>query len=417
MAPKPSTRRWGVSVSALKLIAFRITATVLAVFAAVLAVVGDHTFLRAAASGDGWSPEQAAWINGLFEGLWTAEALLAAAIALALVWRASHRPEARALTWFLVLLGLLNFDEPVRALGLVPAAAAAGMTLDVLGGATWWLALAAFLRFSVLFPRPLAPADLELAGLAPWRTRLLDAGVVWSGAVLLSLFSFALAGFAGGDVGAAAPVAFRLAGFILLLGLMVGFLWGVLQGVRHLRIRYRTVKGGDRRRILWVVQGFFLAMWAIFIGLAALLPAAVAVIGGRGWIWPVLPVLAIAVAPLVIVLFLAVAIFYDGAIDPGLVIRRTALYGAFGVVLTFLFEGVESLTSSVIAGRLGIPEGWAGWIAAGTVALVFGFARNRLNGPLERIVAPLTPTVVEADGPAPALGEEAGAPSQISRAD
>jgi hypothetical protein len=216
---------------------------------------------------------------------------------------------------------------------------------------------------------------------------LLNPRVVWGGAALLAPVSFGLGTFVGGELGSSgAEVALRLAGFVLFLGLGFAFLWGIVQGVRHLRIRDRTVERAHRQRILWAVLGFFLAMWAIFIGLAGLVPAALATLAvSGGWVWPVLPILALAAAPLLIVAFLAVAIFYDGAVDPALVIQRMALYGVSGVVLTFLFAGVENLASSALAGRLGLPEASASWIAAGTVAVVLGLARHgmvRLLGPL-----------------------------------
>jgi hypothetical protein len=373
--------------SAFRLAAFRISASLLALFGVLLGVTGDHAFLQVQGS-EGMSPEQVAWVNDLFAGLWTTEVLLAAMLALVLIWRTGERPDTRALALFFVFLPLFNFDSPLRNLGVLGDSRVVDSAATVLGAATWWLALAAFLRFSAVFPRPLTPAHLHAAGLPRWRSRLLDAKAVWVSALLLGLLSGSLGVLM--ETGAGVPLPLTAILFALLLALIVGFLWTIVQGVRHLRIRYRTSGPADRRRILWVVQGFFLAMWAIFIGIAGLLPAALAAAAEAPWIWPTLPVLAIAAAPLVITVFLAIAIFYDGAIDPALVIRRTALYGAFGVVLTFLFAGVENLASSAIGARLGVPEGWAGWIGAGTVALVFGFARDGLSRLLGRIVGPVT---------------------------
>lgn len=378
---------------ALRLAAFRISVTVLAIFGAGLVVISDDVFFRATASAHGWSPEQAAWINRLFASIWTVEALLAAAIVLALVWRASERADARALAWFLAFLTNFSSAESVQELGLLPPTEAARIAVGVFDSAIWWLALAAFLRFSVIFPRPLAVADFRMAGLAPWRRHLLNPRVVWGGAALLAPLSFGIGRFVGGELWSGPLLAVQLAAFLLFLALVFGFLWGIEQGVRHLRIGYRIVGAADRRRILWVVLGFSLAMWAIFIGLAGLVPVALAAVAASdGWVLPVLPFLVIVVAPLVIVVFLAVAIFYDGAIDPALVIRRTALYGAFGVVLTFLYAGVENVVSSALAERLGLPERSASWIAAGAVALVFGFARHGIARFLRHVVSPLTPT-------------------------
>lgn len=70
--------------------------------------------------------------------------------------------------------------------------------------------------------------------------------------------------------------------------------------------------------------------------------------------------------------FLGVAVLYRGALDPALVLRRTALYGFVGVALVFAFTAIEDLTSSWLTERLGLGENAGSWLAGGVVALLLG---------------------------------------------
>ena len=96
--------------------------------------------------------------------------------------------------------------------------------------------------------------------------------------------------------------------------------------------------------------------------------------------------LGFILAPLIIVISVAIAVFYDGAIDPELVIKKTAVYGALGALLAFLFAGIEGVASSAVTERLGLPASTGAWLASGTVALAFGPLRTRVTKLAERML-------------------------------
>ena len=88
----------------------------------------------------------------------------------------------------------------------------------------------------------------------------------------------------------------------------------------------------------------------------------------------------------ILVLCLAVAIFYRGAIDPALVIRKSTLYGALGVIFIVLFAGIENLIEETVEQRLGLPGMAGSLIAAGGVALALIPLHNKFRKLLDRYV-------------------------------
>jgi len=132
---------------------------------------------------------------------------------------------------------------------------------------------------------------------------------------------------------------------------------------------YRAADADGRRRVLWLAQG--LVAFAVIAGLQVALVVLVQTTPLRipipGWeYWLRLVALFAALG------FLAVAVFYRGALDPGLVLRRTALYGLGGVALVFAFTAIEDLTAAWLADRLGLGENAGSWFAGGVVALLLG---------------------------------------------
>src|SRR5690606_42017861 len=79
---------------------------------------------------------------------------------------------------------------------------------------------------------------------------------------------------------------------------------------------------------------------------------------------------------LAMVICLAVGVFYDGALESSLIVRRSAVYTAFGVLITFVFAGVENIASSLLSARLGLPDGASSFIGGGAAAMVFGALRS-----------------------------------------
>ncbi len=321
--------------------------------------------------------------------------LAACVVAVPLVVRAQRLVEARALALFLAFMAL--FWGTVFSLfyflpSSEPGQIAFGSALGGGGGAwiyTWYvLAIVAFLRFSVLFPRRLDPN--QLGGrytFAPFHTlrRLsMKPAAVWAvGATLILVMA---APSVGGTrrQGTGMPLDFTwnlewIAGISQwVLGYVIVPLAMIVFGVLNLFLGLRTAAGADRRRSLWVFAGFAVALWMILVAWPLLflddLPDAVSVLG----------VPLVLFAPLVIVVCLSVAVFYRGDIDPALVIRRSTVYGALGVAFLILFAVAESLVSDLLADRLDLPDAAGGALLGAFAALVVLPFRGRLAGWVDR---------------------------------
>ncbi|MGD8277364.1 MAG: hypothetical protein PVH00_05030 [Gemmatimonadota bacterium] len=82
-----------------------------------------------------------------------------------------------------------------------------------------------------------------------------------------------------------------------------------------------------------------------------------------GLVWAVL----LVAAPTVVVLTTAIAVFFAGAFDPGLILRRSTIWGFAGAVGLLMFAGLENALSEWVEARLAFP-GMLGAIAAGGLA-------------------------------------------------
>jgi hypothetical protein len=81
----------------------------------------------------------------------------------------------------------------------------------------------------------------------------------------------------------------------------------------------------------------------------------------------------------IILMSLAVAIFYHGTLDPRTAIRRSTVIGALGLLGPFLFAAIEQVVSSVFTTRLHLPSNAGSIIAGGTLALAFGPMHRRIQ--------------------------------------
>lgn len=158
----------------------------------------------------------------------SAVCLAAIGLALAMIWRAWERADARMLALF---LSTAFFPAMAFAWAGVPYSVLVGMQTVV-----QWVYVGAFLRFAALFPRPLALADLEAAALARAARRgkepkpvgrgrrlLLRPAGVWA----IALGSAALSAFA---TMANQPIWHLLPTAVLL--------WALVRGVGLLRASY-----------------------------------------------------------------------------------------------------------------------------------------------------------------------------------
>jgi hypothetical protein len=348
-----------------------------------------------------------------------ATAFTACGIGFAVIWRAAHRPAARALTWFLgslalfwasvylaVVLGRGGPDAPAWVRPLIEVD---GLIIHL----ALWLAPAAFVSFSAVFPRPLGPEELA-APLSPtdrgdagkgvravaarvarlgarpvfWLRRLLlRRRLVWPVAVVLGslpLLVYAIgriAGAEGLDVDGSSPVVAWIGGWTLglliaffVLFFLVGVPAAILISALNLRFGYRLADADDRRRIRWIVDGCVVGAVGLFANMA--LQVAFDMVGLEHAVAKAIPGVILGVGNLTMVICLAVGIFYDGALESSLIVRRSAVYTAFGVLLTFVFAGVENIASSLLSAQLGLPDGASSFVGGGAAALVFGALRS-----------------------------------------
>jgi serine phosphatase RsbU (regulator of sigma subunit)/DNA-binding phage protein len=123
-------------------------------------------------------------------------------------------------------------------------------------------------------------------------------------------------------------------------------IWVVLiaigAGVALLRLHYSLSNGPDRRKILWIVEGTLFGVLAI---------PAVASLAGLLFLFfpirqlaPFVIACGLSVGMLCFVACLYIGIFKDGALDPSLVIRKTAL---FSIVTAFILGSYLVLVGGV----------------------------------------------------------------------
>jgi hypothetical protein len=305
-------------------------------------------------------------------------ALASVTLGLALLWRVAPRPDARALAafagmaaWFFAWGGIARLNGGNQPGSLLHGVVEQSVPVAVLFG------LAALLRFSVLFPRPLTPADL------PGRARrlLLDGRVAWGGAVGWVALVAALA-WVDTLVMARHPRAAPLLWMVVpaTIALMLATL---AVAVANLRLGYALADAEGRRRIFWIVEGFLAGTGIVVVASAVKLATMVGGSGaGAGW-YP----LAGFAALFVMVVCLGIAMFGAGAIDPALVVRRTALVGAVGVAMIFLFAGVEQAVQQYVGEWLGWSDRLGGIVTGGIVALSVDPVKRQVEALAARILA------------------------------
>lgn len=395
--------------------------TALRLLAASAAVVGSvPTAASFMAFGELRTPGSLVSPDALFYLVANAAALACAGLTLLIVTRARRRSDATALALSLgfgclaysqafpaLLFPHSGFDPRPEALGeglfMVLALADPWQQARVLAPA--YLAAAAFLRFSVLFPTPLEGASIreDRAGRASpigpslpssadpyWLTALVKplgkgdyesylaffrSWRVWAAAAGFALVPWATPDTAVGDALVSLAFATAVAAALVL-------------GVVHLGLRYRTLEPGDRHQILWSVAGFNALLWmAILSGALVLLWR---LTGATLLGWPLGFWSGAALIPLgalALVALLGVGVLLQGAVGPELVIRQTTMNGALVTVLVFLFAGVEELVSDFVGERVGIPSDLGSFVAAGVAAVVFRPLQRILKKVADRLVA------------------------------
>lgn len=280
-----------------------------------------------------------------------------ALLGLLIVWKASEQPGAPFAALFLGAYGLWGlaiggwFEEGVLRLGYVTV-------LDVLAHTT-------AVRFTQLFPRPLEAADVrslakgKVSGaLSGMLGALLDPRLFWPVMV---------------GVGLAAR-------FISVPFVYVGHVIGVsVLASAYLFAGYRAGEEKERRRIFWLMEG------ALVFVATELLLLSVRVFGLLGIVQPDMRAWHAVVHPFqtwaAIVCF-ALAIFFYGAFDARLVVRRTTVASLGGTLVVILFITMETAVSETLEAVFGF-ESQVGTIVGGVaVALLFRPIVQKIEGRL-----------------------------------
>lgn len=313
--------------------------------------------------------------------------LLAVTLIMLLVWRSVQRPEARILAVFLACM-----FTPGVVLSTIGMSIGAQVMLQ---SAAAWLAVACFVRFAALFPRPVTYETFRESDVIkarrkgkeaegePWfRPAFLRPALVWGGAA----------------VGAGFGLAARLTGQVAVdaVSTIMMTVW-LVAGLGMMRASYRVADPAGRRRMLWAVQGFYAAAWVSVLAAipASILSAQAGYAYGAGSSKDVvIPYAAVALQSIagivaigLVVAGLGVALLYEGALDPALALKRTTVYGIVAVSGALLFGIVENVASSLLASALNLSEGMGAAVAGAAVALAFNPLRNWITRAVERRVS------------------------------
>lgn len=299
-------------------------------------------------------------------------AVIACALAMLLVVRAGTRYEARGLALFLVLIAV-NWGAVLRfaSLDRGPDGTPTGLSFTV-GGTplllavlTLALASAALLSLSMRFPH-----DLTDGGAGRW-SLIRRPWVPWALAVATPTLirpGVSIIGRGARALGMEAETMARLLPWVL--GTVATIIGSLVLGMVALAIAnfvrgYRLADEEARRSALWLLLGMvgsaFLVMASTFLlALDIILPVSLGLLSRY-------TPLIVLFAPLVMVICVAVAVLYSGAVDPRLALRRSTINGFAGTFGLLVFAGLENTLSAWFESRLGLP-GAVGSFLAGAIS-------------------------------------------------
>ena len=215
------------------------------------------------------------------------------------------------------------------------------------------LAHAIGIRFTQLFPRPLLPDDFQNPHANGLRRsinlvlrQLLDPRIFWSFAITFE-------------------ITFRLIPIPGPWGLIHLLVWLIL-GASFLYASYVRGSEIDRRRIFWIMEGVavFLVVQVLDLGLWAVSNTGLFDVDVPLWSnW-----LRAVSAWLTLGCFI-MAVFYAGAFDSGMVLRRTTVVGISTCLALLIFVTLETLLEEILAESFGL-ESRVGDILGGVSAAV-----------------------------------------------
>jgi hypothetical protein len=317
----------------------------------------------------------------------TAIVLIGSSLVAALLIRSACTAEGRALatflTCFIYVTGAIDTIYALRhEVGLawyLDGALNFSIPLSV------GIALAAILRFSALFPVGLRSEQVQAQRLLPGlRVTFLDSRLLWLTAVGVAVTaqtSLLAAMELRRQIPALTPFQFPLHQLLMILLVITT----LLMAVANLRTSYHAADRDGRRRVYWVLEG--LLVGTVLVVFASMLKAAGMIAGVATWFHVWYP-LAFLLALLIVIVFLGIAMFYEGALDPRLALQRTAVTGLMGVAMVFIFAVTQQLVHEYLVAFSGISDRAGGMITGGIVALSFEPVQRRLNAAAGRWLAP-----------------------------
>lgn len=236
------------------------------------------------------------------------------------------------------------------------------------------LGLAALIRFTAIFPRPLGAEDLEpsedlprfMGPLQRLRTVLLGARAPWVAAVVMLAVAVA--------VNAAVGRPTQDVGLLVVVDLVRLAALSVV--VANLRASYLAATGVQRARLHWLAWGFALLLGTIglLIGLNVLLTVTGWRIPGFNW-RPVLLDLGI----LSLVMGSVLGVLRPHATDPGPRVRSAVLMSGIVLMTLLLASGIEALFSGALVAGLRLPAGVGTVMAVGIMQVVFTRVRSVMD--------------------------------------
>jgi len=329
------------------------------------------------------------WVQGMPRGIQSdtlavvgADAVvsvLAAVVAISLVFRREStrggRPLAVAVAAWAYLLaygGIFRLLLPAQDSALRTVFEGHFLVVEALG-------LAGLLAFSAAFPNALTATDLGgterlpvgLRTLHLFRTWLLRPWAPWVAALVLTGVVLGLARIVGTPVIEAAlnPV-MDVARFATLVAVVLNF-----------RASWDAGEATDRVRLNWMVLGMTLLIAAL-----ALLIGGNVLISVTGWRPPLnwRPIL-LNLGLLALLWGSAMAVLYDGRMNPKALVRGTATWAGLATSLLFLSAGLEALFSDTMMARISLPTGVGTLAAVGLFAWIFGATRRLVELIIDQI--------------------------------
>jgi hypothetical protein len=214
-----------------------------------------------------------------------------------------------------------------------------------------------FVRASQHFPRRLTRAQVGNRVLAA----LLRPAALWPVVIALSLVATQFEVTWVGDVARLVIIAF---------------------GIVYFYKSYRTGDADDRRKVLWFLAMaiaaavFTVVVWAVKLALGDDAPEALRLAVG---------VTLFSLNSLSMVVCLAAAVFYAGAISPSLVIRKTVVYGVTTALLLFVFATVEVFIHHQLVHLMHVTDTFASSLIGGAFGLTFHPVKHYFEHLLGRV--------------------------------